>query len=342
MGPDDEQSAASHNVAPVSKIEHREMAFQMPNLPAYDRNDPSEWILDVQMAFAAFHITEDIQKCHLTMMALPATLRKEIRHLPESNATESFEALKQTIKQKTAVPVQKRIREMLRGKSMGDMRPSQILQYIRQEVGSEESRDSAIIRTIFLEKVPVEILRVIAPDDSETADEIAKQADKIHRFNENFNTSSSRLNSINTQPINYAATSVPKTLVEEISDKNLKIILNAVGTIRQPVDATISSIAPAPQTDLQQIASRLTLMEAAIATLQQQSIRIHQDIDRNYASQRQSRSRYKELQGQSTTSAEKAICYYHRRFGDNATCCTTACSIGLKKKTVQEAKQGNE
>jgi hypothetical protein len=122
---------------------------------------------------------DEPKKFLLTMAALTPELRVVARKIFDLDPELRYEALKELIITKTKKPENKRIQQLLNGAEIGDRRPSDYLNYLRQLMGEKKEENGTILRTIFLNNLPAQMRPIVAATKAATLDEHAETADKI-------------------------------------------------------------------------------------------------------------------------------------------------------------------
>ena len=78
---------------------------------------------------------------------------------------------------------EERFKKLLQSTSLGDMRPTEYLRYIRELQGDDADCNSALIRTFFIQSLPKSIAPLVTlMSENSDLDTIAKAADKCVSF----------------------------------------------------------------------------------------------------------------------------------------------------------------
>lgn len=314
MAPPETDNAAANNNALVNHVPHTNLSNF--SLPPYNSINPALWLKLVEMAFNAFHIDDESQRIFLTISSLPVAMQSEASDAIAVAGNNTFAALTAHITKSTLVPAQQRIKKLLDDTTIGDRKPTQYLRHLRDLAGSDNG-DSSIIRSIFLERLPNRITMIIAPTDDMLLDDIAKTADRIHTY---MNTAPDSVNNISQLNPNSPAF-IPS--VDPISQITASI--NAIKIENKSSTETMQQSITALQQQMATLSSSIT---TTLTVFQQQISSLQNQRSRNSRSSSRSISR----------DRDSSICYYHRKFQDKATKCTTPCSYSSKNATAKKEK----
>ncbi|CAN7938400.1 unnamed protein product, partial [Ixodes hexagonus] len=149
-------------------------------LPPFWVKNPRMWFLQVEAQFQLRHITSSLTKYFHIVSSLPPEVADEVDDLLASPpATEPYEQLKTTILAQKTTSERTRLQELLAAEELGDRRPSQMLHRMRQLFG-DQSVDSNIplLRELFLQRLPKQIVVVLAATDDMILDKLAQVADR--------------------------------------------------------------------------------------------------------------------------------------------------------------------
>ncbi|XP_064475348.1 uncharacterized protein LOC135389213 [Ornithodoros turicata] len=91
----------------------------------------------------------------------------------------AYDILKSAIVSRTTVSERARIQQLLTTEELGDRRPSQLLHRIRQLLGDRSDDHSAILRELFLNRLPQDVRLILAGNDYVALDRLADLADRI-------------------------------------------------------------------------------------------------------------------------------------------------------------------
>ena len=155
----------------------------MTPLPPY-AYDANEWFIQVEAIFRMLRITSQRRKFASVMQRLPADIIPKISDMlidiPEEDP---YDYLKNLVIKRTGRSEEDRIEDTLRNVTMGDKTPTQLLQFLKRQLGTNVSEK--ILRSLWLERLPRCVKQIIAPmtrtadlsDLAESADLVFAQAD---------------------------------------------------------------------------------------------------------------------------------------------------------------------
>ncbi|XP_046802054.1 uncharacterized protein LOC124418764 [Lucilia cuprina] len=180
-----------------------------------------------------------------------------------------YAAAKQTLLNTFGESDESRIRKLLHGQSLGDNKPTQFLQKLKN-LASGHVGDT-VLKSIFLEQMPDQIRTILSVTDC-SIQVLAEQADKIFEVLKPPNVCEIK---------NQAEASLPQSIISEIT--------------------------------LRQLSEQIKALESKIEKLQGKRNR---SLSRDSTSFKSNRS----------DSRSRKWCWYHRRFGERSTKCTSPCS----------------
>ena len=178
--------------------------FAVTPLPAYVY-DSTDWFLQVESIFQMLRVTSQPRKFASIMQKLPPDIVARVSDILSDIPPENpYDRLKDAIIKRTGRSEEERIENVLRNVTRGDRMPSELLQYMRTQLGSKNVSDK-VLRSMWLNRLPSSVTQVIAPMMRSAAlDELAESADLVASRLEN------NVNAIHTpQP-----TSSPNALTE--------------------------------------------------------------------------------------------------------------------------------
>lgn len=146
------------------------------------------WFIQVDRWFRSYHITTQLDKFDRVVSVLDGDqmiqLYQAVAHAPEGR---EFDHLKEAITRNYASSEQKRIQKLIAGFKLGDLKPSQLLNVIRNESSAVYSEDSPFIKQIWMNSLPDHVklamtaVTAVAPDTplhtlADAADKAMEQA----------------------------------------------------------------------------------------------------------------------------------------------------------------------
>lgn len=168
---DDQQAAAS--TVEASKVSVK--------LPPFWTDKPEMWFYQVEAQFKISGITcEDTQFNYLVAQLEPKYI-ENIWDIIQDKSANKYSAAKNRLLSTFKESENKRIKRLITGLELGDMKPSQLLRKMRT-LGSTEDVSDKVLRTIWFEKMPENIKNVLIVSDG-TLENVAAMADKILEMN---------------------------------------------------------------------------------------------------------------------------------------------------------------
>lgn len=149
-----------------------------PKLPAFWKDEPEVWFLQVEACFRICGITQDTTKFEYLIMHLDQSVLfmvKDIIIAPPSSG--KYETLKKRIMDSFSESAELQLKRLLGGIEMGDQKPSHYLQRMKSLAAGKASTD--ILKTLFLERLPDKVKSILAVCETSDLEKLALQADKI-------------------------------------------------------------------------------------------------------------------------------------------------------------------
>lgn len=163
--------------------QNREISRVSVKPPAFCKEQPDLYFIQMESQFAVAGITVDQTKFHHVVSSLDA---KYLQHVGEiirnPPAANKYEAVKKAIIDEFTDSDQKKVRTLIKEIELGDLKPSQLLKRMK-ELARDKINDD-VMKTLWMERLPESIRAVISIVDGDAA-QMALQADKmleIHRF----------------------------------------------------------------------------------------------------------------------------------------------------------------
>ncbi|KAF0292824.1 hypothetical protein FJT64_009252 [Amphibalanus amphitrite] len=121
-------------------------------LPPFSAEDPALWLAQVECACRVAGIADSSVKFDLLVANLPTDVARQVRDVITATPA-SYTALTSALQARLAQSRAARLSALLRNTQLGDQKPTQLLLRMRSELG-EEAQDSALLRTLFLQRLP--------------------------------------------------------------------------------------------------------------------------------------------------------------------------------------------
>lgn len=146
--------------------------------PPFWKTNPSLWFIQLEAQFALAKITCESTKFNHVVAAVDADILTSVSDIIVSPPTETpYTALKTRLIESHSESEESRIRTLLQGVELGDLRPSQLLSRMRNLAGNTVGE--ALLKSLWLSRLP-HTTRSIVGALGEALPQLATVADKIH------------------------------------------------------------------------------------------------------------------------------------------------------------------
>ncbi|VDP03243.1 unnamed protein product [Schistosoma mattheei] len=148
--------------------------------PTYGANNPRVWFAQIEALLMARGIRSQATKYAHVVGGLPIEIAAEvgdlIDHVPE---LEPYDKLKTAVIQRTTVPDEKKLQQLLTSCDLGDKRPSQLLRHMKQLAGPYKL-DEALLKQMWFQRLPHSVRQILSVSGKSVAlDDLADMADKM-------------------------------------------------------------------------------------------------------------------------------------------------------------------
>lgn len=173
--------ASSNPTAPLPPTPLTIGAAAIITLPRFWAEDPELWFLQVENKFRLHRISSQTRQFELLLEALPQEAISELRDVLMAPVSQSpYDDLKEALLKRLVVSEQSRIQQLLGSEELGDRRPTQFLRHLQKLLGEKAaSFDTAILRELFLQRLPVSVRIGLAVAHAEPLPRLAELADRI-------------------------------------------------------------------------------------------------------------------------------------------------------------------
>ena len=274
-------------------------AVSKPQLPAFMKDRPDIWFYLIEAEFAALKTRSDDIKYNSTLKALDSdTLRQITDIITTPPANNKYATLKQTVIKRIAQSRQKQMHLLLNDLVLGDKKPSQLLREMKDLAA--ESINEEMLHNLWVSRLPNTIRPLLVTSDTLKLDALAEMADRL----------------IEVVTLNEPVIPNPPSTVVAVNHQH-----------ERPKTPPLSGLT-VQMTELQ---SAMAFCMKTILDIQKQQQQMRDEARSDRRGRSHSRGRDKDRRSPS----QPGLCYYHRRFGQNAERCTTPCTYN----TI--TKQGN-
>lgn len=164
----------------VNKLQLDAVSNKLDKLPDFLREDPKSWFVKVEALFSLYNITnEDKKFMYLTALApsevMPYISAMHDEKLPAGQ--NKYDTLKERVIQSLSKSDDARIRDLFKGQSLSDQKPSQFLVKIKNIAPVKVNE--TILKSLFLEQLPGNVRAMLSTCKSENLENLALLADQI-------------------------------------------------------------------------------------------------------------------------------------------------------------------
>ena len=146
-------------------------------LPALWTNDTETWFCQAEAQFAIRKITEEQTKFYHVVAVLDSDSASKVKHIIRNPPQKPYTALKQAITQKYEMTVHERAAAILAITSLGDYKPSQLMDKMMNILGPHEG--GILLPYHFKSIMPDYVRNTLALSKEEDLQRLAAEADKI-------------------------------------------------------------------------------------------------------------------------------------------------------------------
>ncbi|XP_031786062.1 uncharacterized protein LOC116417394 [Nasonia vitripennis] len=276
-------------------------AISKCSLPNYWSFNPRLWFAQAESAFQSNRTIKDSSRYNLLVSNLPPEVAQEVSDIILAPPAEHrYETLKAAVISRLAASADQQLHQLLNEVQLGDRTPSQLLRYMRRLAGNAISDEALRIR--WLDLLPSQASRMCRVLRTPTLDELATLADELVAPTPSVSAVSRPSSPASSGIVSGTTTPLPQHEVV-----SLRLAMSQISATLQQQSLVLQSVLTALATKQQQ--------------QQQQPQTQRRSRSRTPVSQRQPRSA-----SQPSSTANPAWCWYHRRFGSEATQCRPPCS----------------
>ncbi|KAH6947240.1 hypothetical protein HPB50_017768 [Hyalomma asiaticum] len=172
----------SGSLRPDATMHPRDVAALQLRLPTFWRNNPQLWFTQVEATFDLHHTSSEISRFRHLLCNLSPEVAQEVADVIAAPLNDvPYQRLKQSILDRTTTSESARLMHLLTIEELGDRRPSQLLNSMRQLLRSSDvDSKGALFRELFLQRLPQSTRLVLAAAGDLTLDRLAQLADRAH------------------------------------------------------------------------------------------------------------------------------------------------------------------
>lgn len=270
-------------------------------IPPYWTQDPMIWFAQVESQFATKGISHERTKYDHVVASLPQEVAMEVRDVIVSPPTANpYSKLKEKLLDRTTVSEQKRLHTLLTSIELGDRKPTQLLREMQRLLGQTDGKiDQALFKELFLQRLPQSIRLILTSSDTEMLLETqAKLADKMLEVS-------------------------PATMINSVSHSEDQ-------RHSQQNKETVSL-----HEEIRRLTETVAKLTTKVDELTQQQRHSRRDQDYNGSHKERSVSRSRNSSTR-RVAFKDGLCYYHYKFGEQATKCQSPCNFHSSSKPLNE------
>ena len=175
---DDTDTSQYDSAASQARIDH----YRIPKIPIFFKNDPALWFVQVEVSLHSAQISVQSTKADVVIAALDYEVVTAIKDLITivPRPADIFVQIKNRIISTFAVSPESNLRKLLKGQVVTEGKPSLILNRLQNL--NDGKCDEAIMRSIFMDQLPVNIRAMLAVSGIEDVNKLAAMADKMAEY----------------------------------------------------------------------------------------------------------------------------------------------------------------
>lgn len=148
-------------------------------LPPFWAEAPDVWFAQVEAQFSTARITQDRTRYDYVVAHLDSRYATEVRDiLANPPADDRYLHLKRELIRRLSPSQDEKVRHLLQHEELGDRKPSQLLRYMRDLLGSTPVDDS-LLRIIWLQRLPSHAQAILQVQPNLPLDQLSHIADQV-------------------------------------------------------------------------------------------------------------------------------------------------------------------
>lgn len=284
-------------------------------LPQFWASNPQTWFIQAESQFSISKIKSETDRYHYVISALTQDVIETVIDFIQSPPNENlYSNFKKLLIDRHSLSVEKRIEKLISSEQLGDRKPSELFRSFSRLAGSAEGISEQLIKKLWLRRLPQVINLALIPQSDKPVSEMLSLADQIWEA-----TQYSQISCMSTHSSSSAST-MQSAQITELKDEinNLKDMIYTLSVNNQ-------------QHTSQYTRSRNFNREHSENRNRSNS---------RYRSYSLNRSNNKPHNAQSRTvnSYSNQMCWYHSRFGQQATRCQAPCSFRNRNVSIKHEK----
>lgn len=178
-GPPSDNAATNDSTSGIVRddVQEEVHAARLIKLPPFWKANPSLWFVQVEAIFQLARVTGDDTKFRYVIISLDPEILPFVSDILEAPpGTGRYQAIKSRILSSFGETSETKLRTLLRGNEMGEEKPSNFLQRLRNLAG--QACGDSVLRTLSLEQLPESVRAILAIGGVDDLTTLALQADK--------------------------------------------------------------------------------------------------------------------------------------------------------------------
>lgn len=260
--------------------------------PPFWKENPALWFRQLESQFYTNNIRVSETKYHMAVSALDTSVINQVSDIIMNPPAENkYETLKAKLQERFADSEELRFRKLLSNLDLGDKKPSQLWREMRELAG--QNVNEPILKTLWLQRLPPQVRAFVSTDPGDMA-RLLTISDQIH---------------------------------EIVDNRNIHVVENK--TSRQLTETSIEDKVSAALTNvLEKFSTQMSMWTQQVSSLNSVD-RAQQNPTtqtQHHRGRSNSRGNQPRAASQTRDQTPHRICWYHHRFGNNATRCTKPCA----------------
>jgi hypothetical protein len=158
-------------------------SYRVPKIPPFWKSEPEAWFLQVEASLRVAGISADRTMADYLLTGINTEVVAHISDLLKADPLPDnlFARLKERILAVYAASPESRLRSLLKGQSLGDQKPSLLLNHMKNLNNNQCS--PAVLKSLFIEQLPESHKAILAAINEQDLTKLAEIADRISETN---------------------------------------------------------------------------------------------------------------------------------------------------------------